>query len=102
LFGLVVTSFVHIGGVLLTFSYLIIPAVCASYLAESLGRRLLLGWIIATVAGVAGLQAAVQLDVPIGATLVCALGLSLLLVMIGTLRARTPDQTRQPAAALSD
>lgn len=77
-----VTSFVHIGGILLTFSYLIIPAVCASYLAESLRRRLLVGWIIATVAGMAGLQAAVQLDVPIGAALVCALGLALLLVMI--------------------
>jgi zinc/manganese transport system permease protein len=89
LFGLVVTNFVHIGGILLTFSYLIIPAVCASYLAESLRRRLLVGWIIATVAGMAGLQAAVQLDVPIGAALVCALGLALLLVMIGTLRLRS-------------
>src|SRR5207249_716462 len=49
LFGLVVTSFVHIGGVLLVFSYLIVPAVCASYLARSLVVRLMIGWAIATV-----------------------------------------------------
>src|SRR6478752_125226 len=36
LFGIVVTSFVHIGGVLLIFSYLVIPAVCASYLVRSI------------------------------------------------------------------
>ena len=36
LFGVVVTSFVQIGGVLMIFSYLIVPAVCANFLAESL------------------------------------------------------------------
>ena len=39
LFGCVVTSFVRIGGVLMIFSYLIVPAVCANFLAESLGAR---------------------------------------------------------------
>ena len=36
-FGLVVTSFVRIAGVLLVFSYLIVPAVCGINLAGSLG-----------------------------------------------------------------
>ena len=36
LFGLVVTSFVRIAGVLLVFSYLIVPAVCGINLARSL------------------------------------------------------------------
>ena len=40
LFGLVVTSFVHIGGVLLVFSYLVVPAVCATYLVNSIRRPL--------------------------------------------------------------
>ncbi|HEY8669692.1 MAG TPA: metal ABC transporter permease, partial [Terriglobales bacterium] len=39
LFGLVVTSFVRIAGVLLVFSYLIVPAVCGISLANSLGKR---------------------------------------------------------------
>ena len=54
LFGLVVTSFVRIAGVLLVFSYLIVPAVCGINLAWSLANRLLIGWAIALLGGVAG------------------------------------------------
>src|SRR5438874_3577284 len=43
-FGLVVTVFVRIAGVLLVFSYLIAPAVCAVSLARSVTMRLLIGW----------------------------------------------------------
>src|SRR5947199_330033 len=46
-FGLVVTSFVRIAGVLLVFSYLIVPAVCGINLARRISRRLLIGWVIA-------------------------------------------------------
>src|SRR6266404_5339395 len=49
LFGLVVTSFVHIGGVLLVFSYLVVPAVCAACLVKSFYARFALGWGIASV-----------------------------------------------------
>jgi hypothetical protein len=38
-FGPVVTSLVHIGGVLLVFTYLIVPAVCGVYPANSLTAR---------------------------------------------------------------
>ncbi len=79
LFGLVVTTFVQVGGVLLTFSYLIIPAVCASYLAERLGTRLWLAWGIAVVGGGLGAGASYQLDLPTGGAIVCALGLLLVL-----------------------
>src|SRR6266581_3766277 len=48
LFGIVVTTFVHIGGVLLVFSYLIIPAVCANFLARRLGVLLAIGCGIST------------------------------------------------------
>ncbi len=74
LFGVVVTSFVQIGGVLLTFSYLIVPAVCANLLARRLGVLLLLGWIAATVAGAAGLFLSYRFDLPTGAAIVCTLG----------------------------
>jgi zinc/manganese transport system permease protein len=81
LFGWVVTSFVQIGGVLLVFSYLIVPAVCANFLADSLGAKLLIGWIAATVASVAGLYASYALDLPTGAAIVCALGAALILTI---------------------
>lgn len=79
LFGIVVTSFVRMGGVLLVFSYLIIPAVCANIFATTMRTRIAVGWVVATVASVAGLYASYRLDLPTGAAIVCALGLALLL-----------------------
>jgi zinc/manganese transport system permease protein len=79
LFGLVVTSFVQIGGVLLVFSYLIVPAVCANYLAIRVSMLLAIGWLTATAASVLGLYAAYRLDLPTGAAIVCVLGIALVL-----------------------
>jgi zinc/manganese transport system permease protein len=84
LFGLVVTSFVQVGGVLLVFSYLIVPAVCANYLVSSFRVMLGLGWIVATVCGIGGIAAATKLDLPIGAAIVCVLGAALLLCLLLT------------------
>jgi zinc/manganese transport system permease protein len=81
LFGLVVTSFVRIAGVLLVFSYLIVPAVCGINLARSLTNRLLIGWVIALLGGVAGLFLSFQWDLPSGAAIVCTFGV--LLIAIG-------------------
>src|ERR1051326_7769102 len=52
IFGLVVTSFVRIAGVLLVFSYLIVPAVCGINLAQRPASRLLIGWFIALLGGI--------------------------------------------------
>jgi zinc/manganese transport system permease protein len=78
LFGLIVTSFVRVGGVLLVFSYLIVPAASAAFLAESLSRRLLVGWAVATISSMAGLYWSFRGDLPTGAATVCALGIALL------------------------
>ena len=78
LFGFVVTSFVQIGGVLLVFSYLIIPAVCASLISRVLMTMLITGWVIATLGGVCGLFVSYQFDLPTGAAIVCTLGLFLI------------------------
>jgi len=80
LFGLVVTSFVRIAGVLLVFSYLIVPAVCGINLTNSLGKRLLLGWLIALFGGVTGLFLSFWLDLPSGAAIVCTFGAILVIV----------------------
>ena len=82
LFGLIVTSFVQVGGVLMVFSYLIVPAACGTYLADSLPARLAIGWCMATLASVGGLYASFKLDVPTGAAIVAVLGATLLMVVI--------------------
>src|SRR5215469_88766 len=79
-FGLVVTSFVHIAGVLLVFSYLIVPAVCGINLAQRTANRLLIGWFIALLGGIAGLFLSYWWDLPSGAAIVCTFGLLLILI----------------------
>jgi len=89
LFGLVVTSFVRVGGVLLVFSYLIVPAVCANYLTPSLRMGLAIGWVVATLSSMGGLFASYHFDMPTGAAVVCALGVALLMaVVVAWLRGR--------------
>jgi len=65
-FGLVVTSFVRIAGVLLVFSYLIAPAVCGINLADRIGNRLLIGWMIALIGGVAGFVSLLLVGLAVG------------------------------------
>ena len=94
LFGLVVTSFVHIGGVLLVFSYLIVPAVCASFLVNSLSARLAVGCVTATLGSLVGLYASFSLDLPTGAAIVCALGALLLITSaVARCRDRNPRES---------
>src|SRR6185436_1667980 len=66
LFGFVVTSFVRIAGVLLIFSYLIVPAVCAVLVARRMGIRLIIGCIIALIGGVGGMIGSSYADLPTG------------------------------------
>lgn len=82
LFGLVVTIFVRVAGVLLVFSYLIVPAVCAMTLARRTGVRLLIGWLLSLIGGIAGLYLSFYGDFPSGAAIVCTLGALLVLVSI--------------------
>lgn len=81
-FALVVVSFVRIAGVLLTFAYLIVPAVCGAMLAEQWMRRLAIGWGVAVAASVLGLWASYQMDLPTGAAIVCASGVLLAIVSV--------------------
>jgi ABC-type Mn2+/Zn2+ transport system permease subunit len=81
-FAIVVVSFVRVAGVLLTFAYLIVPAVCSVMLAQRWVTRLTLGWVIAAMASLLGLVASYQLDLPTGAAIVCASGLLLILTSV--------------------
>ncbi len=81
-FALVVVSFVRVAGVLLTFAYLIVPAVCGVMLAKSWMSQLAVGWGIAAAASLVGLLASYMLDLPTGAAIVCACGLLLAMVSV--------------------
>ena len=76
-FGLVVTSSVELAGVLLVFSFLIVPAVCGVLLARTVARRLLVGWAAGLLTSMAGVAASYAWDLPTGATVVCAFGVCL-------------------------
>ena len=86
-FALVVVSFVRLAGVLLTFAYLIVPAVCGVMLAQGWRQRLVVGWIVAVSASLIGLVTSYWLDLPTGAAIVCACGLLLALAgAVGAMR----------------
>src|SRR5262245_20413319 len=76
-FGIVVTSSVALAGVLLVFSFLIIPAAIGVLYADMLARQLAIGWIAGTLTSAAGLALAFIVDLPTGATMVCAFGAAL-------------------------
>lgn len=81
-FALVVVNFVRMAGVLLTFAYLIVPAVCGVMLAGTWLGRLAVGWVVAAAASLLGLWASYRLDLPTGAAIVVACGLLLMLVSV--------------------
>ncbi len=83
-FGVVVTSSVRIAGVLLVFSYLIVPTLAANLLGGSVGRRLAVAWAFGTFVSVVAMAASAILDFPTGATVVCAFGLMLLVLAVVT------------------
>ena len=81
-FGFVVTSSVAIAGVLLVFCYLIVPSVAAMLYADSIGKRLAIGWSMGTVVSGLGVYLSLLLDLPTGATIVCTFGLVLIIMAL--------------------
>jgi zinc/manganese transport system permease protein len=91
-----VTSFVQIGGVLLVFTYLIVPAVCANLMARSLGALVLVGSLVAVIGGAGGLYTSYRFNLPTGAAIVCTFGALLLVIGIVT---KIRSLRSQPARA---
>jgi len=81
-FGFVVTSSVSIAGVLLVFCYLIVPSVAAMLYADSIGKRLAIGWTMGTIVSGLGVYLSLILDLPTGATIVCTFGLVLIIMAL--------------------
>lgn len=79
LFGVVVTSSVAVAGVLLVFSFLIIPAAIGLLYADRLRTALGIAWVAGAVSSAVGLGVSYALDSPTGATMVGVFGVSLVL-----------------------
>jgi zinc/manganese transport system permease protein len=79
-FGIVVTSSVRIAGVLLVFSYLVVPAGAAALLSASVTGRLLIGWALGFIVSILGLWASFAWDLPTGAAVVTTFGALMALV----------------------
>jgi len=80
-FGIVVTSSVTTAGVLLVFSFLIVPAVIGSLFSRKIDGVLPIAWGAGILASGAGLAGSYVLDLPTGAAMVAAF--ALLLVLAG-------------------
>jgi zinc/manganese transport system permease protein len=88
-FGVVVTSSVHIAGVLLVFSLLVIPPVSALLIVRSRALRLIIGWLLAFVATLIGLLVSVEFDKPTGPSIIASLiGIMLLVALYSRFASR--------------
>ena len=77
-FGVVITFSVPIVGVLLVFSFLVVPAAVAFQFTTQRGRLALLSWLAGVAASAAGLWLSFRYDLPTGPLIVCVFGLVLL------------------------
>lgn len=73
-FGIVVTSSVRVAGVLLVFSYLVVPAACSMLFASRTGSRLAIAWSVGFLVSVIGISVSYFADLPTGETVVCSFG----------------------------
>lgn len=81
-FGLVVTSSVHIAGVLLVFSFLVIPPVIALLFTRKKGVRLTIGWLVGFAGSLLGIAFALKLNLPAGPAIIGSLILLLIISVI--------------------
>lgn len=101
-FGLVVTQSVAVAGVLLVFSYLIVPSVIAMLLGDSARSRLAIGWIAGVLVSILGMLASYHFDLPTGAAVVTTFGLGLALALAyrGIVRRGARDEGVPDALAI--
>jgi zinc/manganese transport system permease protein len=84
-FGIVVTSSVTTAGVLLVFSFLIVPAVIGSIFSNKMHVVLAVAWGVGILASAVGIAGSYVFDLPTGAAMVTAF--ALLLVLAGLVKA---------------
>jgi zinc/manganese transport system permease protein len=81
-FGIVITFSVPIAGVLLVFSFLVVPAAIAFQYTRSQGLLALISWAAGGVASASGLWVSFRYDLPTGPVIVCMFGFVLILAYV--------------------
>jgi zinc/manganese transport system permease protein len=82
MFAIMVTRSVAIAGVLVVFSFLIIPGACAAMFVREFKTRILIAWLVATVVSGLGMLMSATLDLPSGSTVVATFGAALVLCYV--------------------
>ena len=86
LFGIVITSSVSVAGVLLVFSYLIVPSLISTFFYKTIKARLIFGWIFGFVLSFIAMILSYKLDIPTGPFIVvCFASMPVLLLVITSL-----------------
>ena len=80
--GIVIILSVKIAGVLVIFSFLVIPATFAALFAVNWKRRLIVAWIMGLVASLAGILFSYFLDFSTGPSVVSFLGLFIIVAVL--------------------
>ena len=78
-FGIVITFSVPIVGVLLVFSFLVVPATIAFQFTRRHGYLALISWIAGVIVSALGITISFKYDLPTGPVVVCVFGIALLL-----------------------
>ncbi len=81
-FGVVITFSVPIAGVLLVFSFLVVPAAIAFQFTERTGMLAIISWLAGALASAGGLLISFHYDLPTGPIVVCMFGLLLLVAYL--------------------
>lgn len=77
-FGVAISLAVPVAGVLLVFSFLVVPAVVSFLFTRKVSLLLLMSWTAAAFASALGLTVSFQFDLPTGPLIVCVFGMVLL------------------------
>jgi zinc/manganese transport system permease protein len=95
-FGIAITLAVPIAGVLLVFTFLVVPAAMAFLFTRNVRLLVVISWLSAALAAAAGLTVSFQFDLPTGPVIVCAFGTLLLLAGVLRLAVRERPATAPP------
>ena len=90
LFSFVISSSVSIAGVLLVFSFLIVPAFLSQFFFQSFFNRLLFGWLLAFVFSLIGLTGSYILNLPTSSFIVFIFTSVPILFLLGSFLTRLP------------
>ncbi len=95
LFGLVITLAVPLAGVLLVFTFLVVPAAVAFQFTRATAGLIAISWAVAAVASAVGLGLSFRFDLPTGPLMVCVFGLLLLVALIARKLVPVPSVSRR-------